>query len=74
MVLGSQEVARHQMKFPMDTSAALFLPTKSPSLLSGTPGEVELTEDDLTKGVAAGMAHSVLEASLNAALALYPPP
>lgn len=65
-----QEVANRQVKFPIDQSTVLFQPTKSPL----DKGEVKLTGDEIVKGVAAGMAQSLLENALHEALRLYPPP
>lgn len=70
----SQVVSDAQSRWRLDEVASLFMPTKTPMQLGKGGQEVELSHEDLIRGVAAGIAHNVIEHALTRVLATYPPP
>lgn len=69
-----QVVSDAQARWRLDEVASLFMPTKTPMQLGRGGQEVELSREDLIRGMAAGIAHNVIEHALASILATYPPP
>ena len=69
-----QEVSQTQAKWPLEGAASLFMPSKPVVMNTEGQQEVELSEDDLIRGAASGIAQNILENAVEEVLKLYPPP